>query len=163
MKWKSLKTPVFSQSDYIFAMLIMQEQSLQEPSLSRSETDIRQKACLNTLWASIWDPFGKPKSLPNRSGGRLERHWISDFEVYPRWGFGEVVYIPHMYPSDTHLWGFVFTIIYIMEYTLSWYTVRGFSIETLLQALWMIGGDILRVNSWAVLTKNNNLRRSKNK
>ena len=115
-KWKSLKTPVFSQSDYIFAMLIMQEQSLQEPSFSRSETDIHQKACLNTLWASIWDPFGKPKSLPNRSGDRLERHWISEVDVYPCSGFREIVYIGHIRPSGTHLWGFVFTILYIMEY-----------------------------------------------
>ena len=118
-KWKSLKTPVFSQSDYIFAMLIMQEQSLQEPSFSRSETDIHQKACLNTLWASIWDPFGKPKSLPNRSGGCLERHWSSDLDVYLRWGFGEVGSFVHpslMYPSSTpvatHLLSLEDTILY---------------------------------------------------
>ena len=72
---------MFSQSDCIFAMLIMQEESLQEPSFSWSVTDMHQKACLDSLRASVWEPFGQPKSLLNQSGN-LERHQVSnlDFE-----------------------------------------------------------------------------------
>ena len=77
-KPKSLKTPMFSQSDSVFAMLIIHEQTLQEPSFSRSVTDIHQKACPDTLWASIWESFGQPKSIPNRSGGHLGRHQTSN-------------------------------------------------------------------------------------
>ena len=67
---------MFSQSDCIFAMLIRQEQSLREPSFFQSETDVHQKASPDPLWASIWDPFGQPKSIPNRFGGFPDGQWI---------------------------------------------------------------------------------------
>ena len=79
-KSKSSKTPRFLQSDCSFAMLIMQEESLHEHAFSGSLTDIHHKACPDPLWASIWTPFGQPKSIPNRSGGHLEGHWISNLE-----------------------------------------------------------------------------------
>ena len=79
-KAKSFKTPVFSQSHCIFAMLIMQEQRLQEPSFSRSVTDMHQKACLDLLWASIWGPIEQPKSIQNRSRGDQDGHWILDID-----------------------------------------------------------------------------------
>ena len=41
-------------------------------------TRIHQRAYLDPFWASIWDPFGQPESLPNRSIGDLERHCISN-------------------------------------------------------------------------------------
>ena len=61
-------------------MLRMQEESLQEPSFSRSVTDRHQKAYPDPIWASIWDPFGQPKSIPDRSGDRPDGHWILDIE-----------------------------------------------------------------------------------
>ena len=69
---------MFSQSDCIFAMLIMHAESLQKLCFSGSVTDMHQKTCLDPLRASIWEPFGQPKSIRNRSGGHLERHRISD-------------------------------------------------------------------------------------
>ena len=77
-KSKSSKTPRFLQSDCIIAMLIRQGKNLQEPSFAPSETDIHQKARRDSLWASIWEPFGQPKSIPNRSGGHLGRHQTSN-------------------------------------------------------------------------------------
>ena len=58
----------------------MQEESLQEPFVFGSVTDMHQKTCLDLLWASIWDPFGYPKSIPNRSGSDLPWHQVSDLE-----------------------------------------------------------------------------------
>ena len=55
----------------------MQAQSVQVPSFFRSETDVRQKAYLDRLWASIWDPFGQPKSVPKRYGSDSETQLMS--------------------------------------------------------------------------------------
>ena len=79
-KWKSFKTPVFLQSDCIFAMILMQEETLQEPSFSRTVTDMHLNRCLDPLRASIWDRFGYPKSIQNPSGSDLGWHHISDLE-----------------------------------------------------------------------------------
>ena len=79
-KWKSFKTPVFLQSDCIFAMILMQEETLQEPSFSRTVTDMHLNRCLDPLRASIWDRFGYPKSIQNRSGGGQDGHWIVDID-----------------------------------------------------------------------------------
>ena len=61
----------------------MQEESLQKPSFSGSVTDMHQKPCLDPRWASIWESFGQPKSIQNRSRSHLERHQVanSDFEA----------------------------------------------------------------------------------
>ena len=58
----------------------MQEESLQETSFSRSLTDIHHKASPDPLWASIWTPFGQPKSIQNRSGGELQWHHVEDLD-----------------------------------------------------------------------------------
>ena len=57
-----------------------QEGSLQKPSLSGPDTAMHQKPCLDPLWASIWEPFGQPKSIPKRSGGHQDGHWILDLD-----------------------------------------------------------------------------------
>ena len=77
---------MFSQSDCIFAKLIMQEKNLQDPSFSGSVTDINQKACLDPLQASIWDPCGQPKSIQNRCGSDLQWHHVSDLD-FKGWPF----------------------------------------------------------------------------
>ena len=72
-----------------------------------SETDVRQKACLDRLRASIWDPFGQPKSIPNRSKGRQDGHWIVDID-FEGWHpvKAELVGTPNPAPS---------TRLYILE------------------------------------------------
>ena len=77
---KICKNISLSQSDCIFAILIGEEQSLQEPSFSRSVTDMHQIAGLDLLRASIWEAFGQPKSIPIRSGGHPEGHSILDLD-----------------------------------------------------------------------------------
>ena len=112
-KSKSSKTPRFLQSDCSFAMLMMQEESLHEHAFSGSLTDIHHKACPDPLWASIWTPFGQPKSVQNRSRGHLERHQVSnlDFEatesVARTWPGG-----CGMHPET---WTLVLSYIYILE------------------------------------------------
>ena len=61
-------------------MLIMQEESLRQPSFSGSVSDIHRKACLDLLWTSIWELLGHPKSIQNRSGGRPDEHWNWDID-----------------------------------------------------------------------------------
>ena len=61
-------------------MLMMQEESLHEHDFSGSLTDIHHKACLDPLWASIWIPFGQPKSIQNRSGSELQWHHVEDLD-----------------------------------------------------------------------------------
>ena len=61
-------------------MLIRQGKHLQKPSFAPSETDMHQKARRDPLWASIWEPFGLPKSIPNRSKDRPDGHWIADID-----------------------------------------------------------------------------------
>ena len=51
---------------------------LEKTFFSGSVTDMHEKACLDPLWASIWDPFGQPKLMPNRSGGLPDGHGIWD-------------------------------------------------------------------------------------
>ena len=77
---KIFKNISLLQSDCIIAMLIRQGKNLQEPSFAPSETDVRQKTCLDPLRASIWEPFGNPKSIRKRSGSHLERYRISNLE-----------------------------------------------------------------------------------
>ena len=67
----------------------MQEESLREHAFSGSFTDVHEKACVDPLWASIWEAFGQPKSVPNRSGSDLEWHQLSDLDFkgwHPAWG-----------------------------------------------------------------------------
>ena len=61
-------------------MLIREEESLQEPSFSRSVTDVHQKACLDLLRASMWQPFGQPKSLSTLSGSDPPWLQVSDLD-----------------------------------------------------------------------------------
>ena len=41
---------------------------------------MHQKARRDPLWASIWEPFGLPKSIPKRSKDRPDGHWIADID-----------------------------------------------------------------------------------
>ena len=43
-------------------------------------TDIRPKAYLDPLGASIWDPLGQPKSIQKHSGSDLQWHHVSDLD-----------------------------------------------------------------------------------
>ena len=61
-------------------MILMQEETLQEPSFSRRITDMHLNRCLDPLRASIWHRFGYQKSIQNPSGSDLGWHHISDLE-----------------------------------------------------------------------------------
>ena len=100
---------MFSQSDCIFAALIMQTQSLQKPCFSCFETDIHRKACPDLLWASFWDSFGDPKSVQNRSGSDLEWHQLSDVD-FKGWC------LSGRRPLSTPDPGTWYPVIYILEF-----------------------------------------------
>ena len=78
---ESLKTFVLSQRDCISALLTIHRQRLQEHCFSWSVTGDRQRTCLEFPCASTADPFGQPSSIQNRSGGRLDGHWISNLNL----------------------------------------------------------------------------------
>ena len=100
---------MFLQSDCIFAMILMQEETLQEPSFSRTVTDMHLNRCLDPLRASIWDRFGYPKSIQNRSGGCLDEPWISDIDFGGlHYHGGRVDCTPEPRPP--------YSVIYILEF-----------------------------------------------
>ena len=105
---KSSKTHRFLQSNCNFAMLIMQEESLHEHAFSGSFTDMHEKACLDPLWASIWESFGQPKWIPKRSGSHLGRHQTSDID-FEGWHYAGRSLGCHLKPGP---W---YSVIYILE------------------------------------------------
>ena len=89
----------------------------------RSEIDIYQKACLSTLWVSIWDAFGKPKSLANRVWGGIgiRTSMFTLAGASGKWTVScsrvsSTPHLPSCSPVATHLLGLGLTILYIMEY-----------------------------------------------